>query len=119
MNPNDNDVLHNMTESDKVFEILKLRKEIRYCRDQKGDDRCWMDLERLYQLLPEGYTPPERDTTIELENCKKYIESCNNPYTQYVSPQRRIEELEEENKILNQEIDRLKDRSATEYWPGV
>ena len=48
---------------------------IRKVRDQKGDDRCWKDLEELYGVLPEGYESPVRDTLVELENCKKYIAS--------------------------------------------
>jgi len=80
--------------------VAQLENEIRYCRDQRGDDACWMDFERLYKLLPEGYTPPKRDTKILLSNCRKFIKSMQNPATTYVSPQRRIEELEK----LNQEL---------------
>jgi cytidyltransferase-like protein len=67
---------------------------IRKHRDFRGDDRCHHDDTELYQILPEGYTPPEMDTAVELENCKKFIECRQNPATQYVSPQRRIEMLE-------------------------
>lgn len=35
-------------------EVKKLRDVIRYHRDQKGDDRCWVDDLRLYETLPEG-----------------------------------------------------------------
>lgn len=86
---------------------VKLVAGIRNHRDQKGDDKCWMDDEELYKLLPEGYTPPERDTTVELSLCEQYIKCRRNPATTYVSPQRRIEELEEENKQLKKDIDYL------------
>lgn len=80
-----------------VEEVMALRTAIRACRDAKGDDRCWKDFElKLYPLLPEGWVPPARDETIELENCKEYIRTCYHPGTTYVSPRRRIEELEKE-----------------------
>ncbi len=75
---------------------IELCDAIRHVRDQRGDYRCWKDWEAVYDLLPEGYTPPQRDTTVELENCVQYIKSCNDPNVEYVSPQRRIEELEAE-----------------------
>jgi hypothetical protein len=67
-----------------------------------GDDKCWQDNEELYSLLPEGYNPPARDTLVMLENCVKYVASCHRPGTEYVSPQRRIEELEAALKTLLQ-----------------
>lgn len=80
--------------------IAELEAAIRKHRDQRGDDRCWLDDEELYRTLPEGYTPPARDCAVELENCEQFIRNRKNPATEYVSPERRIEELE-------QRIDRL------------
>jgi hypothetical protein len=77
-----------------------LEAAIRKHRDERGDDRCWKDDEELYQVLSEGYTPPERDTAVELHNCEKFIACRQNPATVYVSPQRRIEELLQENERL-------------------
>lgn len=74
-------------------EIVILRKAIRAHRDARGDDRCWMDDEELYKSLPEGYTPPERDSTVELERCRQYIASRQHPQTVYLSPEREIERL--------------------------
>lgn len=73
---------------------------IRKHRDQRGDDRCWLDDCLLYSSLPEGYTAPTQDTYIELENCKKYLATRCNPNTVYISPQRRIETLEAEIQRL-------------------
>ena len=83
-------------------EVERLRAGIRRLRDEwlRGDDKCWKDLETCFALLPEGYTPPARDTCVELENCKRYIASCHDPRVQYTSPQRRIEELESEVEQL-------------------
>lgn len=83
----------NKTLWDAAEEIARLRIAIQRHRDAKGDDRCWMDDEELYKTLPEGYTPPERDTAVELDNCKKFIACRQNPATEYVSPEREIEIL--------------------------
>ncbi len=80
---------------------------IRKHRDQRGDDRCWLDDEELYKTLPEGYEPPKRDSAVELELCKKFISCRHNPKTEYVSPQREIERLTKENAALREENERL------------
>jgi hypothetical protein len=69
----------------------RLATAIRKHRDQRGDDRCWRDDEELYAALPEGHTPPARDSSVELENCRRYIASRQNPATVYTSPERTIE----------------------------
>ncbi len=46
-----------MTRDESVTFIQQLRQAIRYHRDQKGDDRCWLDDLLLWNLLPD--TPPE------------------------------------------------------------
>lgn len=56
-------------------EVERLRAGIRYHRDQKGDDRCWVDDLRLYEMLPEG--PVGYDSTLPpedvfLDNCKRF-----------------------------------------------
>jgi len=89
-----------------------LHAAIRKHRDYRGDDRCWMDDEELYAVLPEGYAPPERDTTVELKLCEKFIASRRNPRTEYVSPQRRIDELEAQVRELQGRLD--DSRSAAE-----
>lgn len=78
----------------------RLAAAIRAHRDQRGDDRCWLDDESLYAALPEGHTPPARDAKVEIDNCIRYISTRRRPGTVYVSPQRRIEELEAERDRL-------------------
>lgn len=92
--------------------VRELEDGIRKHRDQRGDDRCWLDDEELYRLLPEGYTPSVRDSSVELEMCKKYIACRHNPNTEYVSPQRRIEELEAEIAAM-----RLQAAYRPAAWP--
>lgn len=77
-----------------LHKITEYENAIRRHRNESGDDRCWMDDEELYKILPEGYTPPKRDSCVMLINCQRYIQSRQNPKTDYVSPQRHIEELE-------------------------
>lgn len=57
-------------------EIMRLRSAIRYHRDQKGDDRCWLDDIKLYELLPETSSheltlPPQEEF---LSSCKRFWE---------------------------------------------
>jgi hypothetical protein len=73
--------------------IDKLERAIREHRDQRGDDRCWRDDEELYEVLPEGYEVPTRDTAVELSLCERFIKNRQNPKTEYVSPEREIERL--------------------------
>lgn len=85
-------------------EVERLQSAIRSHRDQRGDDRCWLDDETLYKVLPEGYAPPARDTAVEIANCQKFIETRRCPAIEYVSPQRRIEELTAENERLTADL---------------
>lgn len=78
-------------------EVERLRAAIRKHRDTRGDDRCFMDDAELYRVLPEGDTRPGRDTAVTLENCYRFIKLRQEGRgCEYVSPQRRIEELESE-----------------------
>lgn len=60
-------------------EVMKLRGEIRYHRDQKGHDRCWIDDVKLYKALPEGATElanfrlPCREEF--MQGCKRFWET--------------------------------------------
>lgn len=80
----DND-LELMTPEQLKEEIKRLRSIIRYHRDQKGDDRCWVDDLRLYETLPEGSAgydptlPPEEEF---LNNCKRFCHSRQTPVGQ-------------------------------------
>lgn len=75
--------------------VEALEVAIRAHRDQRGDDRCWRDDETLYAVLPEGFTPPAREVTVEIEYCLRYIVARKHPDTEYVSP----------NKLLTRYLD--------------
>jgi hypothetical protein len=74
--------------------IEQLEGAIRKHRDYRGDDRCWMDDDELYSILPEGYHPPERDSAVELHHCERFISCRHNPQTIYLSPEREIRTVE-------------------------
>jgi hypothetical protein len=94
--------------------LMALEAAVRKHRDCRGDDRCWRDDDDLYRVLPEGYTPPARDTAVELENCERYIACRLDPRVVYVSPQRRIEELEAEVAALKTQLAAAYDRVAAQ-----
>jgi hypothetical protein len=80
--------------------VAELEAAIRKHRDYRGDDRCYQDDGELYKVLPEGDTRPPREVAVTLMNCEAYIR-CRQQGREYVSPQRRIEELEKAlRKIL-------------------
>lgn len=55
-------------------EVMRLRNEIRQHRDEEGHDRCWLDDQRLYDILPDdkkaNFVLPDREEF--LENCARY-----------------------------------------------
>jgi len=71
------DVIQFMTMNDLKAEIERLRNGIRNHRDQRLDDRCWMDDFELYELLPEGADPRYIDLRqlpkeVMMQNCDHY-----------------------------------------------
>lgn len=62
-----------MTTQDR---ITQLETAIRKHRDQRGDDRCWVDDMELYEVLAESEQPvlklPPR--SVFLRNCARYWE---------------------------------------------
>jgi hypothetical protein len=89
--------------------ILELENAIRKHRDQRGDDRCWMDDNDLYSVLPEG--KDNHDTRLPpadvmLENCKRFIRCRHNPSEEpYMSDLERIGRLQAENARLSARAD--------------
>jgi hypothetical protein len=74
--------LDQMDEASLRAEAKKLRAAIRYHKDQKGDDRCWVDDLRLYEALPEGAAGHDSTLPTEevfLENCKRFCRSRQVP----------------------------------------
>ena len=57
-------------------EIAELHAAIAKHRDQKADDRCWMDDQELYKVLGDGNLGDCRvgDQSEMLRNCQRFIE---------------------------------------------
>lgn len=97
-------IRHDVAMQSQYSVIAELRNAIRHHRDQRGDDRCWQDDYELYAVLPEGYSNPPKDSRVMLELCQRYIASRQDPAVHYCSPQRRIEELEQEVASLKKQL---------------
>jgi FtsZ-binding cell division protein ZapB len=94
----------------------KYEAAIRKHRDQKGDDRCWIDDRELYAVLPEGYAGfgPQLDEPEEmLANCKRYIASRHDETITYLSPAREIEKLRAEVARLGRELEVSKEATRS------
>lgn len=76
----------------KKTQLEKLHDAIRNVKDQFGDDKCWMDIEELFKMLPEGYEPISQDIPIQLDNCKQYL-LCRSKGTEYLPPPRWVKGL--------------------------
>lgn len=75
----DDDLL-TLSREDLLEEARRLRNGIRDHRDQRGDDRCWLDDDKLYQLLPERLpAPTAMDAELMLPNCKRFLATRVNP----------------------------------------
>lgn len=73
----ENDQLDRWQRDDLVLEIIRLRHAIRKHRDQRLDDRCWMDDYELYEALPEGIDPSYVDLSllpkeVMMRNCDRF-----------------------------------------------
>ena len=64
--------------------ISKLETAIRTHRDQRGDDRCWLDDAALYAVLDDGVDPYSVDATLPPR--KEFLESCSRYWGQRQSP---------------------------------
>ena len=70
-----------MEEQQKILRIKKLRSVIREHRDQKGDDRCWIDDYMVWNELPETKKKIHLPTYDEgMERCRKFYENRNSDH---------------------------------------
>lgn len=68
--------LGEMTALELEHEVLRLYAGIRAHRDEQEQNRCYLDDERLYALLPEGVPPRSflTDKQTFLSGCERYYE---------------------------------------------
>lgn len=83
------------------YTVADLVEAIRHHRDQRGDDRCWLDDQELYAVLGEGPAEtglPPRD--IFLANCARFWQCRQDPSANYETVAAREQALKDE--ILRQ-----------------
>jgi hypothetical protein len=93
------------------LEILKLENKklieaIRTHRNQRGNDRCWVDDIELYKVLPEG---PPSEEELALPCKQKFLASCEKYYNFRQAPGSEpwvsAQELEEKIRELEKELE--------------
>lgn len=65
--------------------IIELEAGIRNHRDQRGDDRCWLDDKKLYELVGGAANTALPDEVQFLSNCARYHASRQDPRDKYVT----------------------------------
>jgi hypothetical protein len=94
--------------------ITILENAIRKHRDQKADDRCWMDDAELYAALGDGNVGDNGcigDPVAMLENCKRFIQhrcTAGGPWKTY-------QELLDENESLKKQIEAEENREIAPW----
>ena len=73
------------TIDEQKAELDRLKAAIRKHRDQKDDDRCWMDDQELYAVL--GHEGVQADTGLPPRD--EFLESCRRFYDQRQAPHDR------------------------------
>jgi hypothetical protein len=71
-----NEDLSKSSQEELIAEIKLFRKALRYCLNQEGDDKCWMDYRHLLMRFLPGYDPTKHDVTLapdQLKNCENFI----------------------------------------------
>lgn len=84
---------------DLIDYINQLEAAIRKHRDQRGDDRCWLDDLELYAVLDDGVVPDNSLPCKEkfLNNCSRYYDNrCQNGnWESYQELQDKINKIKE------------------------
>ena len=82
--------------------IKKLRAAIRMHRDQKGDDRCWLDDFLLWKLIPRKEKDPKKLPPIE-EAMKKCIQFYERRGKRIHEGNKKVNYSDEDLEIMNKE----------------
>jgi hypothetical protein len=99
--------------NDVVLDLNRTRAAIRDHRDQKSDDRCFIDDLVLYGCLPEGSAdvdfclPPKCEF---LESCARFWEQRQSGADKISAPAMTIRQLEDERAVLLARIAELEMR---------
>lgn len=87
-----------------AVELRRLRKAIREHRDQKADDRCWLDDQKLYAVLGDGDLGDNRvgDKEAMLANCRRFLgqRTAGGGWVSYRELEAEVQRLQAENERL-------------------
>jgi uncharacterized small protein (DUF1192 family) len=99
-------------------EVERIKAAIREHRDQKGDDRCWLDDLMLYRAL-DGKVSGATVADMELPPKCDFLESCSRYWDQRQRPTAKDDDPKEMTIAqLQAEVERLK-ASEKEAWEEV
>lgn len=120
MTPTWEDLLQQRIEqlNSALDEINRLKDAIREHRDQKADDRCWLDDQKLYAVLGEGPAqtalPPREEF---LKSCANFYDKRQNPTELPLPCMMTMRELQDTVERCQERIIIL-DRTLARYREG-
>ena len=99
-----------------IAEIKKLRDAIAEHRDQRADDRCFLDDQKLYAVLEDGDLGDNHvgDQCAMLENCRRYIAQRTQnggPWKSYADLERELASVYKRYEELSEILDSRSSRS--------
>lgn len=65
-----------LTKEELIAAIIERRIKIRYCRDQRGDDRCFLDYYLIWQFLSDSPPMPRFSPEEGMKRCEAFYENC-------------------------------------------
>ena len=77
--------MRHLSKEDLIAAIIERRTAIRYCRDQRGDDRCFLDYYEVWKFV-KGTTPPPRTRDAGMPRCEMFFRHCNAEAPDEVEP---------------------------------
>src|SRR6185295_4021271 len=101
---------------DLEYKVLHLQTAIRKHRDQRGDDRCWLDDVELYRALGEPMLIKDLALPGPCEmmaNCVRFIKSRQPDGIEYISPQLEFDIVDAERANY---YERLKEAYLVLGW---
>ena len=99
-------------------ELTRLRNIIRYHRDQKADDRCWLDDELLYESLPENIPVTLSSKDVFVDKCSRFHANRQAPKSTNTVDQGKSQVPNDDDiKNMNLEEIKTRNRQITSSYP--
>lgn len=103
------DLMLRMTIERQQARIDKLEAAIRQHRDQKADDRCWEDDQRLYEVLGEPFKVVNNvgDKVAMIKNCIRFIETrcVGGLWPTYVELEAQVNSLNKRAQLAEEKLE--------------